>query len=326
MLWLVNRWQSLNIVSLVLLPLSIIYCVIVVFRRIGYQVGALKSFSVDLPVIIVGNLTVGGTGKTPLVIWLAAWLKTKGHRPGIILRGYRGQSKTWPRMVLANTSAAEVGDEAVLLARRTACPVVAAPDRVAAARELVNHTDCTIIISDDGLQHYRLRRNYEIAVVDGKRGYGNGLCLPSGPMREPAGRAKTVNLVVTNGTAKASRPAMEIAPTAIRNIKNNEQISLGIFKNKHVHAVAGIGNPSRFFDSLASIGIKTTNHPYPDHYNFSRDDLDFGDNQDIIMTEKDAVKCRRFAGENWWALEVNARPTSAVVDNLQTWIEEIQVG
>ncbi len=327
MQWLVNRWQSFNIVSLALWPLSIIYCAIVVLRRMGYQTGVLKSFSVDLPVIIVGNLTVGGTGKTPLVIWLAAWLKTKGHRPGIILRGYRGRSKTWPRTVLADTSADEVGDEAVLLARRTACPVVAAPDRVAAARELVSHTDCTIIISDDGLQHYRLRRDYEIAVVDGIRGYGNGLCLPSGPMREPAGRANTVNLVVTNGAAKASRPAMEVIPTAIRNMKNNDiSVPFGAFENKHVHAVAGIGNPSRFFDTLASIGIKATNHPFPDHYKFSQDDLNFGDNQDIIMTEKDAVKCMSFAGNNWWALEVDAQPTSAVVDNLQTWVEETRIG
>lgn len=320
MQWLVNRWQSLNIVSLALWPLSIIYCAIVVLRRLGYRAGVLKSYSVDLPVIVVGNLTVGGSGKTPLVIWLAAWLKTKGHRPGIVLRGYRGQSKTWPRTVLSNTSANEVGDEAVLLARRTACPVVAAPDRVAAAQELVNHTDCTIIISDDGLQHYRLRRDYEIAVVDGKRGYGNGLCLPSGPMREPAGRASTVDLVVTNGVA------MEIIPTTIRNLKNNEQVPLSAFEKKHVHAVAGIGNPGRFFDTLASIGIKANNHPFPDHYKFSQDDLNFGDNQDIIMTEKDAVKCMSFAGGSWWALEIDVRPSQVVVDNLQTWVEESRVG
>ncbi|MFV1996401.1 MAG: tetraacyldisaccharide 4'-kinase [Acidiferrobacterales bacterium] len=321
-----NRWQSLNIVSLALWPLSIIYCAIVVLRRMGYQTGVLKSYSVDLPIIIVGNLTVGGTGKTPLVIWLADWLRGKGHRPGIILRGYRGRSKTWPRMVRADTSAHEVGDEAVLLARRTDCPVVAAPDRVAAARELIDNTDCTVIISDDGLQHYRLRRDYEIAVVDGQRGYGNGFCLPSGPLREPAGRANTVDLVVTNGATKTSRSAMEILPTAIRNMRSNKRVPLDTFKNKHVHAVAGIGNPSRFFDTLAGMGVKTTNHAFPDHYRFSEEGLNFWDDQDIIMTEKDAVKCMRFAGNNWWVLEVNARPTPAVVDNLRTWVEETRFG
>lgn len=326
MLWLVNRWQTINIVSLVLWPLSIIYCAIVVLRRLAYQTGVLKSFSVELPVIVVGNITVGGTGKTPLVIWLADWLKAQGHHPGIILRGYGGNSKIWPRQVQANSSAVDVGDEAVLLARRTACPVVAAPDRVAAARELVNNTDCTIIISDDGLQHYRLRRDYEISVVDGQRGYGNGLCLPAGPLREPAGRAKKVDLVVTNGRAEEGALTMEVKPTAFRNLKSNEQVSLNKFKNKSVHAIAGIGNPARFFDTLGSLGTKTTSHAFPDHYRFSKNDLDFADNRDIIMTEKDAVKCTRFAGTNCWVLEVDARPAAAMVEKLQIWVEETRVG
>ena len=326
MLWLVNRWQTINIISLVLWPLSIIYCVIVMLRRLAYQTGVLQSYSVDLPVIVVGNITVGGTGKTPLVIWLADWLKTRGHHPGIVLRGYGGHSKIWPRQVQAETSADDVGDEAVLLARRTACPVVAAPDRVAAARELVNHTGCTIIISDDGLQHYRLRRDYEISVVDGQRGYGNGFCLPAGPLRESAGRAKKVNLVVTNGKAEEGALTMEVKPTAFRNMRSNEQVPLNKFKNRTVHAIAGIGNPARFFDTLGSIGAEMTHHPFPDHHRFSENDLDFGDNRDIIMTEKDAVKCTRFAGANCWVLEVDARPTAAMVEKLQIWVEETRVG
>ncbi|MEE8387397.1 MAG: tetraacyldisaccharide 4'-kinase [Acidiferrobacterales bacterium] len=326
MLWLVNRWQTINIVSLALWPLSIIYCVIVALRRLAYQTGVLKSISVGLPVIVVGNITVGGTGKTPLVIWLADWLKTQGHRPGIVLRGYGGKSKIWPRQVQAESSAVDVGDEAVLLARRTACPVVAAPDRVAAARELVHHTDCTIIISDDGLQHYRLRRDYEISVVDGQRGYGNGFCLPAGPLREPAGRVKKVNLVVTNGKAEEGTLTMEVKPTAFRNIRSNKQVPLNDFKNKAVHAIAGIGNTARFFDTLRSIGTKTVNHPFPDHYRFSENDLDFGDNLDIIITEKDAVKCTRFAGTNCWVLMVDARPTAAMVEKLRTWVEETRIG
>lgn len=326
MLWLVNRWQTINIISLALWPLSIIYCVIVVLRRLAYQIGGLKSYAIDLPVMVVGNITVGGTGKTPLVIWLVDWLKTQGHRPGIVLRGYGGNSNTWPRRVQAETSPIEVGDEAVLLASRTGCPVVVAPDRVAAARELVSNTDCTIIISDDGLQHYRMRRDYEISVVDGQRGYGNGFCLPAGPLREPVARAKMVNLVVINGRPKKGALTMEIKPVVFRNLKSNQKVSLGEFQNRAVHAIAGIGNPDRFFNTLGDIGIVATIHPFPDHYRFGESDLDFGDDRDIIMTEKDAVKCVHFTGANCWALEVDAVPSAAVVERLTFWIEETGVG
>ena len=295
-------------------------------RRLAYHTGVLKSYSVDLPVIVVGNITVGGTGKTPLVIWLAGWLKSQGHRPGIVLRGYGGNSKTWPRQVWAETLAEEVGDEAVLLARRTTCPVVVAPDRVAAAQALVNHTDCTIIITDDGLQHYRLRRDYEISVVDGQRGYGNGFCLPAGPLREPVNRVKMVNLVVTNSKPKEGVLTMEVKPTVFQNLRSHQKTPLSEFKNRAVHAVAGIGNPARFFDTLGDIGAEATHHPFPDHYRFDEHDLDFGDNRDIVMTEKDAVKCARFAGTNCWVLEVDAVPTTAMVEELQFWVEEIRVG
>jgi len=325
-LWLVKRWQSFNVLSIVLWPLSIVYCTVMVLRRLAYQTGTLSSFSVGLPVIVVGNITVGGTGKTPLVIWLATWLTERGHRPGIILRGYRGRSKSWPRRVLPETSAEEVGDEAVLLSRRTGCPVVAAPDRVAAARELEAHTDCTIIISDDGLQHYRLKRDYEIAVVDSERGYGNGLCLPSGPLREPTSRAKAVNLMITNGNAISGKLSMEIVPSYFRNIANDSRSPLDEFKGKSVHAIAGIGNPDRFFNTLKEIGVLATHHPFPDHYNFSANDMDFGDDRDIIMTEKDAVKCAGFVGANGWALEVNAEPVPGAIEKLQNWVEEIPVG
>lgn len=326
MLWLVQTWQSVNIISLMLWPVSLLYCALVTVRRMAYQSGLLKSYSAGLPVVIVGNLTVGGTGKTPLVIWLASWLQTKGHRPGIVLRGYGGQSQTWPRQVEADTSANEVGDEAVLLAHRTGCPVVAAPDRVAAARRLVANNDCTIIISDDGLQHYRLRRDYEISVVDGQRRYGNGFCLPAGPLREPAKRAKMVDLVVTNGKGEESEMMMDVQPTGIRNLASNNRVDIVKFKNKSVHAVAAIGNPTRFFDTLKNIGLQTTDHIFPDHHAFSQNDLIFADNREVIITEKDAVKCTEFAQSHYWVLEVEARPSKAVKEKLQSWVEEIRVG
>ncbi len=326
MLWLVKSWQTINIVSLLLWPLSLLYCFLITVRRLAYQTGLFKSYSPGLPVIIVGNLTVGGTGKTPLVIWLASWLESRGHRPGIVLRGYGGQSKTWPRQVKTETSADEVGDEAVLLAQHTGCPVVAAPDRVAAARKLVADSDCTIIISDDGLQHYRLRRDYEVSVVDGARRYGNGFCLPAGPLREPATRANKVDLVVTNGANEETDMTMNIQATGIRNLVTNNRVDLNEFDNKSLHAVAGIGNPARFFDTLNELGIQTTGHVFADHHRFSADDLNFSDNREIIMTAKDAVKCKRFAQPNYWVLEVEAKPSKAVVKKLQSWVEEIHVG
>lgn len=326
MLWLVKSWQTVNIISLLLWPISLLYCFLVTVRRLAYRTRLLKSYSPGLPVIIVGNLTVGGTGKTPFVIWLASWLKTKGHRPGIVLRGYGGQSETWPRQVKADTSADDVGDEAVLLAQRTGCPVVAAPDRVAAARKLVTDNDCTIIISDDGLQHYRLRRDYEVSVVDGARRYGNGFCLPAGPLREPAKRANKVDLVVTNGANEETDMVMNVQATGISNLANSKRVDLSEFENKSVHAVAGIGNPARFFDTLNRLGIQTTDHIFTDHHRFSADDLDFSDNREIIMTAKDAVKCSQFAKPDHWVLEVEAKPSQAVVKKLQSWVEEIHVG
>jgi tetraacyldisaccharide 4'-kinase len=325
-LWLINRWQTVNIVSMVLWPLSIVYCAIIMARRMAYRAGILKSYYIGLPVIIVGNLTVGGTGKTPFVIWLVGWLQTRGHRPGIVLRGYGGNSPAWPRQVTADTPTDEVGDEAVLLARRTACPVVAGPDRVAAANMLGAGGDCTIIVSDDGLQHYRLRRDYEIMVVDGERQFGNGFCLPAGPLREPAARARSADLVIINGQSEDTPLSMRVNPTVIRNLKNRQSYPTDQFSGKTLHAVAGIGNPGRFFDTLGELGIKIVEHPFPDHYRFSASDLEFGEDHEVIMTEKDAVKCTGFAGSDCWVLEVEASPSRAVIEKIQTRLQETRVG
>ena len=321
MLWLVERWQTRNLVSLVLWPLSLLYCALAVLKRWLYLRRILPSYSQDVPVIVVGNITVGGAGKTPFVVWLVNWLKSQGKQPGIVLRGYGGQSKYWPLTVTATTSATEAGDEAVLLARQTGCPVVAAPDRVAAIRALLLEHDCSIVISDDGLQHYRMRRDLEIAVVDGMRRYGNGFCLPAGPLREPRWRANRVDLVVVNGQHGDDELGMTIEATGFRNLANGETASPGYFIDRPVHAIAGIGNPDRFFLTLSQLGLQSNNHPFPDHYRFEPADICPDGASDVIMTEKDAVKCESFADKRHWVLMVGAKPDTNLTKRLTDWLE-----
>jgi tetraacyldisaccharide 4'-kinase len=303
-----RHWYRLTPVSLLLLPLSLIFCALVQLRRALYRLGVLRSTRLSVPVIVIGNITVGGTGKTPLVIWLADFLRQAGYRPGIITRGYRGKSQTWPVAVTAQTPAEQVGDEALLLALRSGCPVLAGPDRVAAAHRHVME-GCNVIVSDDGLQHYRLRRDLEIAVIDSTRRFGNGLCLPAGPLREPVSRLKAVSLRVANGVPRAGELGMALVPTGFYNLANPEQrASVDRFRTGPVHAVAGIGNPERFFSSLRGLGLEVIPHPFPDHHDFQVGELEFGDDQPVILTEKDAVKCQPFANAQCWVLPVEARP------------------
>ncbi|MBI3171146.1 MAG: tetraacyldisaccharide 4'-kinase, partial [Hydrocarboniphaga effusa] len=267
-----------------------------------------------VPVIVVGNIVVGGTGKTPFVIWLVQRLREWGWKPGVISRGYGGRSPTWSRKVTAASDPAEVGDEPVLIARRTGCPMEVGPDRVAAARVLLAGGAVDIIVSDDGLQHYQLARDLEIAVVDGSRGLGNGRLLPAGPLREPAERLREVGLVVVNGkgwTAPELRQAeMRLYSLEARALTGDALRPLSDFAKQTVHAVAGIGNPARFFSMLSQHDIHLVMHPFPDHHLFTRGDLDFGDDLPVLMTEKDAVKCRAFAAANHWAVpaEVGISP------------------
>lgn len=284
-----------------LLPLSGLYCAVVVLRRWAYRVGLKKTQRLDVPVIVIGNLTVGGTGKTPLVTWLAQFLKEHGYRPGLVARGYGGKATHWPQTVTPDSDPALVGDEPVLLARATGCPMVVAPDRVAAARALLAEHDCNVILSDDGLQHYALGRDIEIAVIDGERRFGNGHCLPAGPLREPARRLKEIDLIVSNGAARQGEFAMQMHTGEANNLVSGERRALETFRGQPVHAVAGIGNPTRFFTALRDAGLTIEPHTFPDHHAYRPEDLAFGA-APVLMTEKDAVKCRHFAQANLWAV------------------------
>lgn len=258
--------------------------------------------------IVVGNLTVGGSGKTPLVIRLIELLQEIGHRPGIISRGYKGQAKDWPRSVSPCSDPGEVGDEPVLLARRCGCPVMVGPDRIAATQALLKTHHCDIIVSDDGLQHYRLNRDLEIAVIDGNRRLGNGFCLPAGPLREPRWRLRSVDFVVGNGTAQKGEYLMILeGERAINLVDPSVTCSLAGFRGALIHAIAGIGDPSRFFRYLQERGIRTVEHPFPDHHPFVASDLEFGDDLPVLMTEKDAVKCRKLASDSCWYVPVRAQ-------------------
>lgn len=292
--------------SLALLPLSWLFCTVVRLRRFGYRLRPASRGRLPVPVVVIGNLTVGGTGKTPLVVWIAEFLKRHGYRPGIVSRGYAGKAKHWPQQVRGDSDPSVVGDEAVLIAARTGCPMAVGPDRVAAARALLAHHDCDVLLSDDGLQHYALRRDVEIAVIDGIRRFGNGRCLPAGPLREPISRLDSVDLLVSNGASAAREYAMRYRGQELRGVADEGVRELRAFDGREVHAVAGIGNPQRFFTRLGQAGLRVTPHPFDDHHAYRAEDLVFGDDKPVIMTEKDAVKCRRFASVNHWYLPVEA--------------------
>ena len=305
MRYLDRHWQRWTPLTFVLLPLTALYCVLVVLRRWAYRVRLLRRVRVPVPVIVVGNISVGGTGKTPLVIGLVEILRAHGWRPGIVVRGYRGRAATWPQQVTAASDPVEVGDEPVLLARRTGVPVIAGPRRAAAAVALLAH-GCDIVVSDDGLQHYALERDLEIAVIDAARGFGNGLCLPAGPLRESRARLRTVAAQVVQGAAPTGAWSLRLASEALRALDSERTVSPAELPGTTVHAVAGIGNPERFFASLRVLGFTVLPHAYPDHHRFSARDLRFGDGLAVIMTEKDAVKCRAFAAANVYYLPVRA--------------------
>jgi tetraacyldisaccharide 4'-kinase len=308
-----RHWYRLSPLSVLLYPLSLIFRAGVAVRRLMFRAGVLASARVGIPVVVVGNLTVGGTGKTPLVLALAAALRSSGLRPGILSRGYGGAGAS-PRAVASGDDAAEVGDEPLLLAGRSGCPVWIGIDRVAAARALrAAHPECDVILCDDGLQHYRLHRDFEIAVED-ERGTGNGMLLPAGPLREPPDRR--VDAKVVNGGAPASGtfPMRLVASGLYRVGDESARVIVPQLAGKRLHAIAGIGNPPRFFAELSRMGLGFVPHPFPDHHAFRVEDLDFPDCDLILMTEKDAVKCRRFGRRDLIALRVEAEIAPALTE------------
>ena len=304
-----SYWYSQNPVAWLLLPVTAVYFIIVVVRRFLYKIQWLKSYRSSVPVIIVGNISVGGTGKTPLLITLYELLTKQGYRPGVIRRGYGGDFEG-EHQVASDDQATIIGDEPYLIFRRTACPMVVVRDRVAAAHLLLSNSDCDIILSDDGLQHYRLQRDIEIAVVDTSRQFGNGFCLPSGPLRETRARLNQVDFVVDHCTDKNSRCSQDnfsLQFLNVINLKTGEEKSVKDFLGQPVHAVAGIGHPQRFFDQLKSNVINVIEHAYPDHYNFVQADVSFDDTYPVLMTEKDAVKCQGFDASHLWTVPVTAK-------------------
>ena len=317
-------WYGRHPARLALMPLSWLYRGVSALRRTVYASNLLNVYRAPVPVIVVGNITVGGTGKTPLVIWLARKLRDYGFKPGIVARGYRGAARSWPQQVRADSDAVAVGDEALLLARRTGLPVAVGPQRSADIAALLKHADVDIIVCDDGLQHYALARDLEIAVLDGVRRYGNGQCLPAGPLREPQARLAEVDLVVTNGLAARGEFAMRYLAGDVHRVGHEqERVALADFAGKQVHAVAAIGNPDSFFALLKRNGLRITQHVFADHHLFTRDDLAFDDGLPVIMTEKDAVKCEHFNDDRLWYVPIDVELPEVFERRFKTLLQEV---
>ncbi len=304
--WLLAAWYGKGAGGWILAPLGWLMRLLGALRRLSYRSGLLPRHSAGVPVIVVGNITVGGTGKTPLVIWLVERLREAGLQPGVLTRGYGGRGGRFPLAVNGDSDPAVAGDEAVLIAQKTRVPVVASPDRVAGARRLARD-GAKVIVCDDGLQHYRLRRDFELAVVDGARLFGNGRHLPAGPLREPPSRLDQVDAVVVNGDSTLLPGASGMTVTGDRavNLLTGESRAIASLAGEPVLAVAGIGNPQRFFAMLERHGLIIERREFADHARLSPADL--AGPGPVLMTEKDAVKCRTFATEKHWYVPVAAK-------------------
>jgi tetraacyldisaccharide 4'-kinase len=311
-----TAWRRKNaLFYLVLTPLSWLFALLTSVRRFAFKEGFFKSFALPVPVIVVGNINVGGSGKTPVVMWLVAQLAKNGYHPAVISRGYGGNVKV-PTPVNASTPASLVGDEPVLIKNRCDCPVWVGADRVEVANALLKaHPECNVIISDDGLQHYRLKRDVEIAVVDAEHHEKNARLLPAGQLREPLSRLKSVDAIVCNGQkSDDSFYQMQLVGERFYNLVNIETHAVAAdFKRKAIKAIAGIGKPARFFEHLRQLGMTFVSVSFDDHYAFSAEDLAKIDCDVLIMTEKDAVKCRPFAQPHHWVLPVEASIDAALL-------------
>ncbi len=321
--WLQDVWYKEMYISAAFMPISMVYDDIMRFRAFLYRFGVKKKTKLAVPIVIVGNITVGGTGKTPLILWMARFLKEQGYKPGIISRGYGGSAETWPQWVDQQSKPDLVGDEAVLMAKHADCPIAVGPERPKAAQMLLDKSDCDIILSDDGLQHYALERDIEIIVVDGQRRFGNGYVLPCGPLRESTERLHKVDLVIVNGQAEEENEfSMFMEGDIAINLVTKEQKLLSDFHYIPSHALAGIGNPNRFFALLEQKNIAIEKHAFLDHYKYTEADINFNDDKAVLMTEKDAVKCFDFASEKHWFVPVKAKPQQQFIDKLLTLIKE----
>lgn len=317
---LLAGWYSGHPALTLLRPLEYLYRRVVVAKRERFLAGQGDTYRAPVPVVVVGNITVGGTGKTPMILWLIEHCQRRGLRVGVVSRGYGAQPPSLPWTVRAEQLATQAGDEPLLIVQRTGVPLVIDPDRGRAVRALLASQALDIVLSDDGMQHYRLARDLELVLIDAARGLGNGRCLPAGPLREPVERLESVDAVLFNGAA-ADRDdgfGFTLRPTALVNLATGERKGLEHFPaGQSLHAVAGIGNPQRFFDTLQALHWHPVPHPFADHADYTAQALAFSPTLPVVMTEKDAVKCAAFAAADWWYLAVDAVPSSAFV----TWLD-----
>lgn len=294
-----------GLINYLLLPISTIFYLLSFVRKSLYQLGFLSTQHFNVPVIVVGNITVGGNGKTPIVIALVEYFKAQGKKVGVVSRGYGGTHKQGSLLVDNSTQASLSGDEPLLIAVQSGVPVMVNVNRGEAVQDLITQHNVEVVISDDGLQHYAMGRSVEIAVVDGEHRFGNGFFLPAGPLREPVTRLKSVDFVINNGAQHTDEFSSKLTPKSFVNLSTGATEPLDFFNNKTCHGVAGIGYPQRFFNSLSELGITVEPHAFADHYAFEQKDLAL-DNYPIIMTAKDCVKCRQFATQQMWYLQVEA--------------------
>lgn len=301
-------WSGESPLWRLLLPLSWLYGLVSGGIRLCYKLGLKRAWRAPVPVVVVGNLTAGGNGKTPVVIWLVEQLQQRGIRVGVVSRGYGGKAAVYPLLLTADTTTAEAGDEPVLIFQRTGVPVAVSPVRSDAVKAILAHHDVQIIVTDDGLQHYRLARDMEIVVIDGVRRFGNGWWLPAGPMRERAGRLKSVDATIVNGgVARPGEIPMHLEPGLAVNLRTGERRDVAQLSD--IVAMAGIGHPPRFFATLEACGARPQKCvALADHQSLTYSDVSalLAEGQTLVMTEKDAVKCRAFADDNWWYLPVDA--------------------
>lgn len=328
--FITKAWYEGALWLYLLWPLSVLYRIITFLRRLAFQNGILKTHQVNVPVLVVGNITVGGTGKSPLVTYLVETLRQRGFNPGIVSRGYGAKlGKNQVREVFKHSLPQEVGDEPLMLKAKLDCPVFVSPSRVLAAKSL-HDAGCDIIISDDGMQHYALHRDLEICVFDAERKWGNGHLLPMGPLREPLNRLSTIPFVVINGTdnvlsfprnlAQPKAFSMNLVPQNLVNLHTGEKRDLAEFKARKVHAVAAIGNPQRFFQALSTAGLLLETHSFGDHHAYQADDFNFKEELTIVMTEKDAVKCDGFELKDAWYLPVRAELSGDLVGQVLEYL------
>ena len=317
-------WYSKNIFSLLLSPLSLIYISIIYLRHILYQLGLISITKINAPTIVIGNIVAGGTGKTPLVIWLAKHFKDKGFLPGIVSRGYGGTYLSNIELVKPTSNPMLVGDEPVIIARNTNCPVVVAKIRAKGAKELVEKYNCNIIFCDDGMQHYSLARDIEIAVIDGQRRFGNNYCFPAGPLREPKSRILKADLIVSKYNARTCEHKMDYTYHQLVSLNElSKTIPISDLHGMTVHAIAGINNPDHFFSYLRSHKLELIIHKFPDHYSYTEDDVKFDDNFPVVMTEKDAVKCLNYSSDKHWYIPISAELSKSFVCDLDKLMGKI---